>query len=219
MAVHIYTDMDRKSPTYSLRPTKFTVHHKDALLWPAASVVHPYFTLHLRSASVFALHCKFSVVPNSQSTLPLPHFLLILLLNRGCVGLASTWWVSLKLFFLEFPVFISLVHRNSFHCSRPAVVSALHLCSGEESKSLSSKTEHGIVTTPLMSSPSKVTDHGQNAIASNPWENPQGHPKSNRIHHPKWPGIHMDWGEKPLVRIYGEIHAVIIGNTIVFLHK
>uniref|UniRef100_A0A8B9R583 Taste receptor type 2 n=1 Tax=Anas platyrhynchos TaxID=8839 RepID=A0A8B9R583_ANAPL len=56
----------------------------------AASVVHPYFTLHLRSASVFALHCKFSVVPNRQGTLPLPHFLSILLLNRGYVGLAST---------------------------------------------------------------------------------------------------------------------------------
>lgn len=178
----------------------FTNLHKDALLWPAASVVLPYFTLYLRSASVFALHYKFSVVPNRQGTLPLPHFLSILL-NRVCVVLPSTWWVSLKLFFLEFPVFISLVHRNSFHCSCPAVVSALHLCSGEESKSLSSKTEHGIVTTPLISSPSKVTDHGQNTIASNPWENPQGHPKSNRIHPPKWPGIHMDWGGKPLVRI------------------
>uniref|UniRef100_A0A8C3C0Q7 Taste receptor type 2 n=1 Tax=Cairina moschata TaxID=8855 RepID=A0A8C3C0Q7_CAIMO len=95
VAVHIYTQMDRKSPTYSLRPTKFTVKmhftnlHKDALLWPAASVVLPYFTLYLRSASVFALHYKFSVVPNRQGTLPLPHFLSILL-NRVCVVLPST---------------------------------------------------------------------------------------------------------------------------------
>lgn len=112
--------------------------------------------------------------PSHAVTLLLPSLPLHLLLSRGCIAAPGARWVSLQLLFLEFPVFIHLVQRHSPHRGCLAVLSALHLCSGEERKfifkpraQLSHSTpEH--VNSRAVQGNRTVHRHNQHSNSSNP---------------------------------------------------